>query len=346
MKSVFVGLSGGVDSAVSAYLLQKEGYAVTGVFIRIWQPEFLECTWEQDRLDAKRVASALSIPFRELDLSHIYKETVIADMVSAYAQGQTPNPDVLCNRAIKFGAFATWALEQGADFVATGHYARIETGGSHRLLRGVDRAKDQAYFLWQVRMDQLAHILFPVGGFPKSETRAIALANRLPVARRADSQGLCFIGAVDLGDFLARFISMRDGEVVDTEGRIVGVHRGVSRYTKGQRHGFQMNNAETATEPHFVVQILPDENKIVVSTNIRDAMSDSCQLANCNWLQPIPENGVVHAEARYHQTPIPARVEQRGNDATLYFTEPAILSVGQSVVMYQGDVVIGGGIIT
>src|ERR1041385_6375895 len=190
MKKVFVGLSGGVDSAVSAALLKERGYHVTGVFIKIWRPEFIECTWKEDRIDAMRVCAALEIPFKELDLSEVYKKDIIDSMVKDYARGVTPNPDVLCNRSIKFGGFAKWAFDEGADRIATGHYARTENG---KLLRGVDEKKDQSYFLHLVSENDLKRTLFPVGEMKKTQVRELAKKFNLPVAQKPDSQGLCFI---------------------------------------------------------------------------------------------------------------------------------------------------------
>ena len=200
---VYVGMSGGVDSSVSAALLLEQGYDVTGVFIKVWQPEWLEeqggCSWREDRLDAMRVCVHLGIPFRTLDLEETYKREVVDYMVSEYRAGRTPNPDVMCNRHVKFGGFFDWAMEQGADFVATGHYAQIQESGSKNLeLRmGKDAGKDQSYFLWTLTQRELSRTIFPVGGMEKAETRTLARRFGLPVADKRDSQGLCFIGRVD-----------------------------------------------------------------------------------------------------------------------------------------------------
>src|SRR3989338_2371760 len=187
--NVFVGLSGGVDSAVSAALLKEQRHDVTGVFIRIYRPEFIECTWKEDRLDAMRVCAALSIPFREIDLSDAYKKEVVDSMIADYKAGITPNPDVLCNATIKFGAFLAWARKQGADKIATGHYARVaESVGKYELLRGKDAGKDQSYFLYRLTQKELQHVVFPVGDMLKSEVRQKALQLNLPVANKHDSQ--------------------------------------------------------------------------------------------------------------------------------------------------------------
>ena len=194
-KKAYIGLSGGVDSSVSALLLQKAGYDVTGVFIRVWQPENGECTWKDERRDAMRVAAHLHMPFVTLDLRKEYKEGVVDYMIEEYKNGRTPNPDVMCNRQVKFGAFWDWAKAQGADHIATGHYARIANGN---MLEGNDKNKDQSYFLWTLESEELNHILFPVGHLQKSEVRRIAEKNDLPIFDKKDSQGVCFIGHIDI----------------------------------------------------------------------------------------------------------------------------------------------------
>src|SRR3989344_860547 len=248
MSTVFVGLSGGVDSAVSAALLKEAGHSVVGAFIKIWRPEFIECPWQKERLDAMRVGAHLGIPFREIDLSDEYKKDVIDDMIANYTRGITPNPDVLCNRHIKFGAFKEWAHAGGADLVASGHYARIvKTGNRFQLHRGKDTHKDQSYFLWRLTEKDLETTLFPVGGFTKPEVRALAEKFGLPVATKKDSQGLCFVGEVTMRDFLARYIDLKQGKVLDEAGAVIGEHDGAALYTLGERHGFRIENASAST---------------------------------------------------------------------------------------------------
>src|SRR3989344_2403239 len=269
--NVFVGLSGGVDSATSAALLKEAGHEVTGVFIRIYRPEFVECTWKEDRLDAMRVCAALNIPFRGIDLSSEYKKSVIDGMIADYAAGITPNPDVLCNRAIKFGAFLTWARKEGADKIATGHYAQIEPTSinlvgeaSYRLFRGKDANKDQSYFLFRLTQDDLKHVLFPIGHLTKPDVRAKAKKLDLPVAGKHDSQGLCFVGDVSMDDFLRRYIDVVPGPVLDTQGTKIGRHRGAALVTIGQRHGFEITGSE-AHVPHYVTAINTETNEVRVS---------------------------------------------------------------------------------
>ncbi len=212
-KKVFVGLSGGVDSSVSAALLQSQGYDVFGVFIKVWQPDFYECTWKEDRLDAMRVCAKLNIPFYTLDLEKEYKKEVVDYMIEEYKNGRTPNPDVMCNKYIKFGGFFDWAMSQGADFVATGHYARLNK--EHELVAGRDSNKDQSYFLWTLTKEQLSKTLFPVGDIEKTEVRKLAKKFGLPTAEKKDSQGLCFIGKVDMAEFLHHFIETKPGPVLN-----------------------------------------------------------------------------------------------------------------------------------
>ena len=216
---VFLGLSGGVDSSVSALLLKKAGYDVTGVFIKVWHPDFLPCNWKEDRRDAMRICAQLDIPFLFFDFEKEYKREVVDYMVSEYKLGRTPNPDVMCNKYIKFGSFLKKAKEMGADFIATGHYARITnnkqsiTNNRFVLEEGVDKNKDQSYFLWTLTGEQLEQVFFPIGNLEKSEVRKIAKKNKLITFEKKDSQGLCFVGQVDMKDFLSHFIKTKKGKM-------------------------------------------------------------------------------------------------------------------------------------
>lgn len=337
MKTVFVGLSGGVDSAVSAALLKAQGYNVVGAFIKIWRPEFIDCPWRKDRLDAMRVCVALDIPFREIDLSEEYKGAVIDDMVTNYAKGITPNPDVLCNRHIKFGAFAKWALSEGADFIATGHYAQIIDGV---LNRGKDANKDQSYFLWQLTQEDLKRILFPVGGLTKPEVRALAEKYNLPVARKKDSQGLCFVGDITLKEFLAHYISLEEGRVVDEKGTVIGTHDGAALYTLGARHGFTLTTKTPHDVPRYVIEVDTKTNTITVSENVGLARRAHVSITDANWSRE-PRAHTLAAQARYRETPVACRV--KGDE--IYFDTPHLAPGGQSLVLYDGDVLCGGGVI-
>jgi tRNA-specific 2-thiouridylase len=338
MAKVYVGLSGGVDSAVSAALLKEQGHKVTGAFIKIWQPEFLECTWREDRLDAMRVAASLNIPFKELDLSEEYQREVIDSMLTTYKRGETPNPDVLCNKGIKFGSFAKWAFEDGADFIATGHYARTSDG---RLYRGLDTAKDQSYFLHQVDGSILKRSLFPVGSMTKPEVRAAAVRFKLPVAVKHDSQGLCFVGDITMSEFLRRYIEVKEGDVLDLRGRVIGRHEGAMLYTIGQRHGFMLH---TAAVPHFVTSIDVNTNTLVVSDKKDDAMTRTVNLTDIHWINRSSSSEPLSAQVRYRERSVPitlTNTEQR----SAVFESPQIASPGQSLVFYHEDECLGGGVI-
>jgi len=339
MKKVFVGLSGGVDSAVSAALLLREGYDVAGVFIKIWSPEFLECTWREDRLDAMRVAVHLGIPFLEIDLSKEYRNSVVSDMIHQYETGRTPNPDVLCNETIKFGAFAKWAFKSGADLIATGHYARIEKGvEGARLLKGVDPGKDQSYFLYRVSQDILAKSLFPVGGFTKKEIRIKAHEFGLPNAERPDSQGLCFVGDVPMHEFLSRFITLKKGILLDDSGNKIGEHDGAALYTIGQRHGFRI--ASDAPEgPYYVTGTDTKRNIVHVSKNRTESQHQSATLEDLHWIGNAYQN--VEAAARYHAKTVQAKLD----DKVASFGSSIQLTPGQSLVFYKGEECLGGAVI-
>lgn len=336
---VFVGLSGGVDSAVSAALLRQQGYDVVGAFIKIWSPDFLECTWKEDRIDAMRVCVQLGIPFTEIDLSQEYLREVVGDMIKNYRRGVTPNPDVLCNQHIKFGAFKQWALGEGAEMIATGHYARVENG---KLLRGIDPAKDQSYFLYRLTQDDLAQILLPIGHLQKTQVRALASKFGLPVSHKPDSQGLCFVGDVSIPEFLSRYIDLEKGPVVDLAGNNIGEHDGVVLYTVGQRYGFRTR----MNTPQYVVRADVVTNVLTVSGDKADALSRSCTLLDMHWIGEVPEDGVVHdVQARYHAPIAGAMLTRKGGEWHAMFMQPELLSPGQSLVLYHGDECIGGGVV-
>lgn len=346
-KTVFVGLSGGVDSGTSAAILKERGYDVVGVFIKIWQPEFIECTWREDRLDAMRIAASLGIPFREIDLSHEYKKEVVDSMVHDYECGITPNPDVLCNEKIKFGAFARWAFENSADLIATGHYARTEIIDGHaRLLRGADPQKDQSYFLYRIREEDLARTLFPIGDIPKSQVRERARSFGLPVAQKPDSQGLCFVGDVSMRDFLARYITLTPGIVLDTEGHKIGGHDGAALYTIGQRHGFTTDGGAAHEGGQYVVGVSIQNNTITVSPDRKLGEVSGITLRDVHWISGEPALPLkTFAQSRYREKPFAVTVMRVHDQTHVTFDEPHLVSSGQSLVLYGGDHVLGGGII-
>lgn len=337
-KTVFVGLSGGVDSAVSAALLKEQGHRVVGGFIRIALPGY-PCTAGADRVDAMRVAAHLEIPFVEIDLSKEYEQRVFDASIREFAKGETPNPDILCNREIKFGLFYDWARSQGADLVAAGHYAQIKDG---ELLAGADSEKDQSYFLWSVPQEALRHTLFPVGHLVKPEVRALAAKFGLPNSARPDSQGLCFLGPISVSDMLERELELVPGAVLNEEGEQVGEHEGAARYTLGQRHGFTLLHQGPDTPAHYVITKDVEKNTVTVSTERfpKDASKTVLALRDENWIGSAPE-GRYAARYRYRQKLIPAEVR----DGIVTLSEPHFVPRGQSLVLYEGERCLGGGIV-
>lgn len=361
-KKVFVGLSGGVDSSVSAALLLSQGYDVHGVFIKVWQPDWINCTWREDRLDAMRVCAKLDIPFFTLDLEKKYKKEVVDYMIAKYKSGRTPNPDVMCNKHVKFGAFFDWAMKQGADYVATGHYARIvkRKTSNLELLAGKDKNKDQSYFLWTLNQKQLAKTLFPVGNIEKPEVRKLARKFDLPTATKKDSQGLCFIGKVEMAEFLKHFIKTKKGNVLDESGEIIGQHKGTIFYTIGQRHGFTLTKNSPENERSFVVAKDIKKNTITVSSRTRRGLvrnqhiltglqkRSGVLLENVNWtLGTAPDfNKEYLARIRYRQPIEKCHLLCQGSTLTVKFrNQPMSPASGQSVVIYDGKICLGGGII-
>lgn len=346
---MFVGLSGGVDSSVSAYLLKKEGYDVVGVFIKVWQPNFIQCSLEEDRLSAMRVCSELEIPFETLDLEDEYKKGVIDYMIEEYRAGRTPNPDVMCNKEIKFGAFLDWAKSRGADYIATGHYARIvEQGREYQLLRGADDTKDQSYFLWTLRQEQLKHILFPVGHLKKSEVREIASKAGLSTARKKDSQGLCFIGNVDMKEFLKHFISESHGDVLDEQGEVVGFHDGSVFVTLGERHGFTITKKTPRDLPYYVIKKDVKKNTITVSSNLSNLKqkAKNIDLKDVNFISgQNPVVGKYGAQTRYHGEEYELTISFDANHLRFMLDDSRLVASGQSLVFYDGDICLGGGVI-
>ena len=363
-KRAFVGLSGGVDSAVSAGLLKNAGFDVTGVFIKVWQPDWIECNWKEERRDAMRVAAHFDIPFVTLDLDKEYKQDVIDYMIREYSAGRTPNPDVMCNRYVKFGGFLKWAMEQGADFVATGHYAQVrKSGDKYELLKGADNNKDQSYFLWTLNQKDLPHILFPVGHLQKTEVRLLATKLGLPNAKKKDSQGLCFIGKVDVKEFLSHYIKTKKGNVLNEKGEIIGSHNGAIFFTKGERHGFIISNKTPNDEPYYVVDKNVEQNTITVSNKIGGLLPQrekQVTISNVNWVSGNlpdfdfenstkinPSNFPLQARSRYRQELSNVCIVSTNiSSVTLEFEKPQdILSLGQSLVIYDGEKCVGGGVI-
>lgn len=359
-KKVFVGLSGGVDSAVSAALLKKRGFDVTGVFIKVWQPDFLPCSWRDERRDAMKVAIALDIPFLFFDFEQEYKRGVADKMIAEYRAGRTPNPDILCNKEIKFGAFWQKAKAMGADYIATGHYVRIEpspplgklfTEGRARyvLKEGRDKEKDQSYFLWTLTQNDLSHVLFPIGNLEKSEVRSLARRYHLPVSEKKDSQGICFIGDVSMDEFLAHFISSKSGKVLNTKDEIIGTHKGSALYTIGERHGFDIYKKEPEDGAFYVIAKDTKANTITVS-NLKSEINllspTKVAVKNINWINE-PTKPSLSARIRYRGEKIPVTLFPADKKLGVEFGEPMRgLSLGQSIVFYQGESCLGGGVMS
>jgi len=355
-KTVFVGVSGGVDSSVTAALLQQQGYDTVGVFIRTWQPDFIACTWRDDRRDAMRICATLGIPFLECDLQEIYKKEVVDIFIQGYKNGITPNPDILCNKYIKFGAFYDWAMNMGADVVATGHYAQIsgrDFAHISPLLRGVDHAKDQSYFLWAVSKKHFTNILFPLGGFEKKQVRVLAENFKLPTAQKKDSQGICMLGDIDVKTFLQHFIQTDPGNVINEQGQIVGHHDGVILYTIGERHGFTIIEKKTTREPFYIVHKNTKENILTVShvpPSFSNAKEDSfwyiCQLADVHQLGDWRNTKNIQCQVRYHGSLYDIRIQSiEKTKAIIYIKGSGLVSVGQSIVLYNEQYCLGGGIL-
>ncbi len=345
-KIVFVGLSGGVDSSVSAALLKDQGYDVVGVFIKVWQPDFITCTWREERRDAMRVAAALDIPFLTFDLEKEYKKEVADYMISEYKTGRTPNPDVMCNKKVKFGGFLKKALSMGADFVATGHYARVVSQA--KLLKGVDPAKDQSYFLWTLNQDQLKHTLFPIGHLKKTQVRKLAEKYRLHTFEKKDSQGVCFLGQLDMKDFLKHFIKEKKGKVLNEKGEIIGEHDGAVFFTLGERHGFTITKKTNHDKPYYVVDKDIKKNTITVSqdSNRHILTNGSIDLESTNWIIEPDQNKTYQAQIRYHGEFLPCKIKcSTPSVQQVIFEKPILAASGQSVVLYDGNICLGGGVI-
>lgn len=353
-KKVIVGMSGGVDSSVAAFLLQQEGYEVIGVFMKNWSDEFAikgECPWEQDHMDARMVADQLNIPLYTFNFETEYKERVVRYFFDEYKAGRTPNPDILCNSEIKFKIFLEKALAMGADYIATGHYARIrEQNEKYQLLKGIDASKDQSYFLYAIDKNILANVLFPVGELTKKEVRAIAHTLRFVTKDKKDSQGICFIGEIDLRQFLSQYISDTPGDIVDAEtGEKVGEHTGLAWYTIGQRRGMSVGGTGL---PLYVSGKDMQKNILYVAKGNYNPLlfKESLQAIKLNWLcdEPsLPQK--LSAKIRYRQDDQACVVSWNTEQHTgvdVSFTKPQrAITSGQSLVLYDGDMCLGGGVI-
>jgi len=355
-KKVLLGMSGGVDSSVAAFLLKQDGYKVIGAFMKTWSgdvygpaseedPTRPECGWRQERRDAMRVAAELDIPFVTFDFEDIYRRDVLEYLFSEYSENRTPNPDILCNRNVKFKPFVEEAKKLGCDFVATGHYAQIdhlETGSF--MKHAVDQNKDQTYFLWAIDKKVLSKVLFPIGHLSKPEVRKIATEQGLATAAKKESMGICFVGDVDIRAFLQSRLKQTPGHIKTTEGKIVGEHEGLPFYTIGQRHGLHVGGGL----PYYVIGKVEETNTLIVGSGVNPALfKDKLEAKEANWFTQ-PEVGKTYtARVRHRQPLFKATMTSLQNDHfSLTFTEPVrAITPGQSVVLYDGDLVIGGGVI-
>lgn len=350
-KKVFVGVSGGVDSSVSLALLKEAGYDVTGVFIKVWSPDFLPCTWKEERRDAMRVCATLDVPFLTLDLEKEYKDSVVDYMIAEYMVGRTPNPDVMCNKYVKFGAFFKKAMEMGADYVATGHYAMVKNiGSAYKLFESVDKNKDQSYFLWTLTQKELSKTLFPVGGMQKDEVRKLAKKFGLPTADKKDSQGLCFVGKVDMVDFLKHYITNEKGNVLDEKGNTIGTHDGAMFYTIGQRHGFDVRQDKSDNKPVYVISKNIKENTITVGDGDYkkiSATTKEVELEQVSFTADVLDNTKnLLARTRYRQILVKCSLIKNKDIYTIIFDEPQEnVTPGQSLVLYREEECLGGGVI-
>jgi tRNA-specific 2-thiouridylase len=345
--TVYVALSGGVDSSVAAALLKKKGYNVVGVFMKNWEgnPELGYCPWEEDQKMVGRVSKHLGIPWKTWNFSRKYEEKVISPFFSDYKMGLTPNPDTVCNKEIKFGAFLRRALSEGADFIATGHYAKIKKARGRYLLEiPKDKHKDQTYFLYQLSQKQLSKVLFPLGGYTKTQVRKIAENMGLPNAERPDSQGICFVGEVSMKEFLSHRLPKKSGSIVTTDGKVIGKHDGVWFYTIGQRYGLQIGGGI----PYYVVDKDIKTNTLIVSPGLAsDLYQREMVVGDLNWIAEAPKRGQILVRFRHGQDLQRATIDfVNERNAVVRFAVPQrAIAPGQAAVFYRGKTLLGGGVI-
>ena len=350
---VFVAMSGGVDSSVAALLLKKQDYDLVGCYIKGWypvssadEPQSFYCAWKEDRRDAMRVCAKLKMPFITVDAEKEYKKEVVDYMISEYKAGRTPNPDIMCNKSVKFGVFLKKALAMGADYIATGHY--VKKLKNNALAIAKDLNKDQSYFLWTLTQEQLKYCLFPLGDLLKSEVRHIAKKNGLATAEKEESQGVCFIGEFNMEDFLKKYIKPKKGKIVTAGGKIIGEHNGLAFYTIGQRHGFGFGGGEGG--PYYIVEKDFKNNRLIVAEK-KDEKSFSRKeviIENTSWISAVPKIGRKYqARIRYRQPLEECEVAEVSKNSTkIIFKNPQrAVTPGQSFVIYDGEEMLGGGII-
>lgn len=340
-------MSGGVDSSVTAALLQQQGYNVVGVYMKNWTkslPGFV-CPWKEDFEDAKRVAVQLGIDFKVFDFETEYKQKVVDYMIAEYKAGRTPNPDIMCNQEVKFKLFLEACLEDGADLIATGHYARVTDG---RLLKAKDDNKDQTYFLYRVTEDALKKTLFPLGEYTKPEVRELAKRFKLVTAGKKESMGICFVGKVGIKEFLSQYVKTKPGDIMDETGKVIGQHDGAIFYTIGQRQGLGVGGGL----PLYVVGKDMEKNEVYVTTDLSDRRLwyKTLDLADVHWINGAPASGASVQVRTRHRAPLingTLDIAPSGKGTLRVALDDEIRAVtpGQSAVVYDGDLVLGGGII-
>lgn len=345
-QTVYVGMSGGVDSSVTAALMKEQGFNVIGVYMKNWTQDLpgFECPWRDDLADAKRVAVQLGIKLEVFDFQEQYKDKVVDYMLDAYRTGITPNPDIMCNQEIKFKIFLEASIEAGADFIATGHYARTQDG---KLLQAKDDNKDQTYFLYRVEEDALKRTKFPLGDYTKQEVREMAEERGLATAKKKESMGICFVGKVGVKDFLSQYIDSQPGDIIDVDGNIVGQHEGAIFYTIGQRHGLNVGGGL----PFYVVAKDMAQNTVTVTSDIDDdrLWVSQANLTSFHAINNPPVVGKTYQARSRHRAPlVPIKLTSyNSGEAQLEFIDPTrAITPGQSIVLYEDDRVLGGGIIS
>lgn len=352
-KRVVLGMSGGVDSSVAAILLKEQGYEVIGVFMKNWDEEDENgvCMADEDYKDVVSVAEQLGIPYYSINFVKEYWERVFEYFLSEYRLARTPNPDVMCNKEIKFKAFLEYAEKLGADYIATGHYARLieDENGQKIMLKGIDDNKDQTYFLSGLTQKQLEKVLFPLGDYKKSEIREIAQKYDLKTANKKDSTGICFIGERNFNEFLSKYIPAQKGNIVDINGKKLGIHNGLMYYTIGQRKGIGLGNSKDGTgEPYFVVDKKLETNELVVAQGDDKLLYSKALIANnFNFINSIEFPFECGVKFRYRQKDVKAVITKINDEEyRIDFEEPQrAVTLGQIAVIYNGDICLGGGII-
>lgn len=346
-KKVLIGMSGGVDSSVAAYLLKKDGYDVTGVTLKMFEEENNSCNVSKTCNEAKNICKILNIPRHILDVSDNFKKYIVDYFISEYEHGRTPNPCVICNRYVKFQGLADKAKDLNVEYIATGHYAQIEErNGRYLIKKGIDSKKDQSYFLYNLSQEQLSKSIFPLGNLTKTKVREIAKELNLPVANKPDSQEVCFINDNNYKEFLSRNSKKQlpKGEIVDTQGNILGYHNGISQFTIGQRR----NLGVVVGRPMFVVDIISQTNQVILGSN-EDILSNELTASNLNWIYSDKINGSIDVEAKIRSGAKASKAKvipsEKDSVKVIFELPQRAITRGQAVVFYKEEYLLGGGII-